>query len=110
MAKSKRSEFPVRMIGNNLRRARLVHKIVSSFGDPGDCLLTKTIDLLADIHHYCDAQGWSMGDLVSRAHGHYIEEVCAKCSKCGIFFDPTDEGSELSPDVCMECVKREGRK
>lgn len=102
-------KFPVRSVGNNLRRVKKIHRIVERYGDCKGDYLTNTIDLLVNIHHYCDAQGWSLEELMRRAHDHYVEEVAAKCSKCGILFDPSDAGChvECLGDVCRECVKKD---
>lgn len=98
-------KFPVKSVGGNLRGVISVHKIVEKYGDCKGDYLTNTIDLLVDIHHYCDAQGWSLDELIRRVHDHYVEEIGSKCVRCSITFDPTDEGCEGDPDICVECRK-----
>ena len=103
-------KFPTKTVGNNLRRVIGVHKIVEKYSDCNGDYITNTIDLLVDIHHYCDAQGWSLDELMRRAHDHYVEETASKCSKCGSVFDPTDSKTVEDLDVCCECQKKIARR
>ena len=33
-------------------------------------------DLITDLHHWCDKQGWCFMELCNRALAHYLEETC----------------------------------
>ena len=43
-------------------------------GSP-DTDVTVVSDLLADLRHWCDQQGWDFGDLDRNGYNHYINEA-----------------------------------
>lgn len=63
----------------NNDHALLAHSALSTFvnegnGDSGEDE-TNLQDLLADILHLCDAQGWDFDHLLARARDHHQEET-----------------------------------
>lgn len=49
-----------------------LERLYDEFGD--DC---NVIDLLTDVRHLCDVQGWNFAELDRTAYQHYIREIAS---------------------------------
>jgi len=58
----------------NASRVRKIEIIFKAFYNGNDPESDVT-DILADVRHYCNKQSLCFGDLDSRSHHHYLEEV-----------------------------------
>lgn len=68
---------PNNLIRANRIRIALDHYVRTSFLDSseGDRSADDLIDLLTDIRHYCDWQGYDFAAADTMAHRHYLEEL-----------------------------------
>lgn len=75
-----------------------------------DGIDTAIMDLLADLAHLCDEEGFDFGQLISRAKGHYTEETYNDDADetDGHQFDRIDilapeEDEDGTPGGCLTC-------
>lgn len=98
-------KFKNKVVGSNRRRAHRIARIAMT--DPHD-IRSGIVDLVTDIHHFCNAMDLTLDTIVSTAHGHYVEETAATCIMCSVRFDPTDVDHDLG--MCPECNKKKNRR
>lgn len=70
---SEQEETP-KLLPNNLKRAKRAAKTLKEYGYPieDECAVT---DILTDLRHLCDRDGYDFGNLLRISENHYAEEA-----------------------------------
>lgn len=98
-------------------RIQKITRIVARNYDKGNDAATYACDLLADLMHYCDANGVDLRDVTERAQMHFeaerIEEQdddAGTCAECGDAFGvgPYTSESLSAPGICVWCATNGG--
>ena len=99
------------LVGINDDRAEWAMKAVRTFQSAtklsdADGLDTAIGDLIGDLHHLCDQNGFDFATLLGDGERHYAEETFARCDKCKRAFDLLNgDGDNASSGkyLCKEC-------
>jgi hypothetical protein len=58
----------------NQQRAARVEKAIKGYSGEANDLQANAQDVLTDLRHLCDTQGWDFYALVDQSYQHYLEE------------------------------------